>query len=324
MLVFPGGDYDSYRPTFTANVVDFAGRTGYVRTAVEPSVPIVPMVSIGAQETHLFLARGDSIARRLGLTRARMEILPISFGFPFGLSVIFPPNIPLPSKIVTQVLDPIDVVAEFGEDPDVDEVDLHVRAVMQAALDETGQANAGSRCWVERRGRHAGASRDAVASPVDRTDAPRQVSAHGSGDAARGPHCDRRLRRRRARCPDRPGIIDERGTLTWKQLDARIDALGVALQELRPRTVAVMCRNHRGFVEALVAANRIGADVLLLNTSFAGPAMAEVIEREGADVVIYDQEFTATVDARPAQRAGRHQNPGLGRHARAAPRRWTR
>ena len=57
-----------------------------------------------------------------------------------------------------------------------------------------------------------------------------------------------------------------------------------------------MCRNHRGFVEALVAANRIGADVLLLNTSFAGPAMAEVIEREGADVVIYDQEFTATVE----------------------------
>ncbi len=57
-----------------------------------------------------------------------------------------------------------------------------------------------------------------------------------------------------------------------------------------------MCRNHRGFVEALVGANRIGADVLLLNTSFAGPAMAEVIEREGADIVIYDQEFTATVD----------------------------
>ncbi|MDZ4269514.1 MAG: acyl-CoA ligase FadD12 [Mycobacterium sp.] len=98
------------------------------------------------------------------------------------------------------------------------------------------------------------------------------------------------------RCPDRPGIIDERGTLTWQQLDERIDALGVALQELNPKTVAVMCRNHRGFVEALVAANRIGADVLLLNTSFAGPAMAEVIDREGADVVIYDQEFGGTVD----------------------------
>ncbi|MDW5612427.1 acyl-CoA ligase FadD12 [Mycolicibacterium sp. D5.8-2] len=98
------------------------------------------------------------------------------------------------------------------------------------------------------------------------------------------------------RCPDLPGIIDELGTLTWKQLDDRCDALAAALQKHTPATVAVMCRNHRGFVEALVGANRIGADVLLLNTSFAGPAMAEVIEREGADIVIYDQEFTATVD----------------------------
>ncbi|WP_163766769.1 lysophospholipid acyltransferase family protein [Mycolicibacterium parafortuitum] len=136
VLVFPGGDYDSYRPTLTANKVDFAGRTGYVRTALEADVPIVPVVSIGAQETQMFLARGDSIARRIGLTRARMEILPVSIGFPFGLSVIFPPNLPLPSKIVTQVLEPIDIVARFGDDPDIDEVDQYVRATMQTALDE--------------------------------------------------------------------------------------------------------------------------------------------------------------------------------------------
>lgn len=136
VLVFPGGDYDSYRPTFTENVIDFGGRTGYVRTAIETGVPIVPMVSIGAQETQLFLARGDSIARRLGLKKARVEILPISFGFPFGLSVVLPPNVPLPSKVVTRVLEPIDIPAEFGDDPDIDEVDLHVRAVMQRALDE--------------------------------------------------------------------------------------------------------------------------------------------------------------------------------------------
>jgi len=136
VLVFPGGDYDAYRPTFTENVIDFAGRTGYVRTAIETGVPIVPVVSIGAQETQLFLARGDSIAKRLGLQRLRAQILPISVGFPFGISVILPPNVPLPSKIVTRVLEPIDIAAEFGEDPDVDDVDLHVRAVMQKALDE--------------------------------------------------------------------------------------------------------------------------------------------------------------------------------------------
>jgi acyl-CoA synthetase (AMP-forming)/AMP-acid ligase II len=102
------------------------------------------------------------------------------------------------------------------------------------------------------------------------------------------------------RCPDRPGLIDELGTLTWRQLDKRINALAVALQRLpssgRPKVIGVMCRNHRGFVEAVVAASRIGSDVVLLNTSFAGPAMAEVVNREGVEAVIYDEEFTATVD----------------------------
>lgn len=101
------------------------------------------------------------------------------------------------------------------------------------------------------------------------------------------------------RCPDRPGLIDERGSLTWRQLDERCNALAAALQGLpsgQPRVVGIMCRNHRGFVEALVAADRIGSDVLLLNTSFAGPALADVVTREGVDAVIYDEEFTATVD----------------------------
>lgn len=101
------------------------------------------------------------------------------------------------------------------------------------------------------------------------------------------------------RCPDRVALIDELGTLTYRELDRRGDALAAALQGLpggAPRVVAIMCRNHRGFVEALVAANRIGADVLLLNTSFAGPALAEVVNREGAEVVIYDEEFTDSVD----------------------------
>ena len=101
------------------------------------------------------------------------------------------------------------------------------------------------------------------------------------------------------RCPSRPALIDELGSLTYRQLDQRADALATALQQLpggTPEVVAIMCRNHRGFVEALIAANRIGADVLLLNTSFAGPALADVVDREGADAVIYDEEFTESVD----------------------------
>ena len=102
-----------------------------------------------------------------------------------------------------------------------------------------------------------------------------------------------------ARCPNRPGLIDELGTCTWKQLDDRANALAAALQQLpggEPSVIGIMCRNHRGFVSALVGANKIGADVLLLNTSFAGPALADVVKREGVDVVIYDDEFTDSVD----------------------------
>ncbi|CAJ1582825.1 lysophospholipid acyltransferase family protein [[Mycobacterium] wendilense] len=135
VLVFPGGDYDAYRPTSTANVIDFNGRTGYVRTAVQAGVPLVPIVSIGAQETQWFLSRGHRLAKLLRLTKFRLDIVPISIGWPFGLSVFFPPNVPLPSKIVMEVLDPIDIVADFGDDPDVDEVDAHVRSVMQRSLD---------------------------------------------------------------------------------------------------------------------------------------------------------------------------------------------
>ncbi|MEY8016787.1 acyl-CoA ligase FadD12 [Mycobacterium sp. HUMS_12744610] len=107
------------------------------------------------------------------------------------------------------------------------------------------------------------------------------------------------------RCPDRPGLIDELGTLTWRQLDERINAFAAALQGLpsgQPKVVGVMCRNHRGFVEAVVAVNRIGSDVVLLNTSFAGPALADVVNREGVDAVVYDEEFTETVDRALADR----------------------
>lgn len=134
VLVFPGGIYDAYRPTLSENVIDFKGRTGYVRTALEARRPIVPVVSTGGQESQFFLTRGTWLAKRLGLSRFRSDILPITVGFPFGLSAVVPINIPLPTKIVTQVLPPIDIAAQFGEHPDIAKVDAHVRTVMQTAL----------------------------------------------------------------------------------------------------------------------------------------------------------------------------------------------
>jgi 1-acyl-sn-glycerol-3-phosphate acyltransferase len=136
LVVFPGGDFDVYRPTTTANKIDFGGRTGYVKAALDARVPIVPVVSIGGHENQLYLTRGEGLAQLLRLDKLmRLSILPISVGFPFGLSTLLPVNLPLPTKIVTQVLDPVDVIALFGGDPDIGEVDAHVRCVMQQALD---------------------------------------------------------------------------------------------------------------------------------------------------------------------------------------------
>lgn len=140
VVVFPGGDYDAYRPTASANTIDFNGRTGYVRTAIESGVPIVPTVSIGGQENQLYLSRGNWLARQLKLDKLiRSDILPVSFGVPFGLSVILPLNIPLPTKIVTRVLEPIHIEAQLGVDPDPETVDAHVRRVMQSGLDQLAQ-----------------------------------------------------------------------------------------------------------------------------------------------------------------------------------------
>jgi acyl-CoA synthetase (AMP-forming)/AMP-acid ligase II len=98
-----------------------------------------------------------------------------------------------------------------------------------------------------------------------------------------------------ARYPDEPAIIDDNGTLTFADLDRRTGAIARGLQEAgvaEGDRVALLCRNHRGFVEALVAVSKLGADALLLNTSFAGPQLAGVIRSERARAVIHDEEFT--------------------------------
>jgi len=97
------------------------------------------------------------------------------------------------------------------------------------------------------------------------------------------------------RDPGRLGLIDELGSLTFEQMQRRSNALARALADRGVRegdSVAVMCRNHRGFVDAVVATAKVGADILLLNTAFAAPQLVGVLEREGPRVVVHDQEFT--------------------------------
>jgi len=137
VLVYPGGDWETHRPTWESAKIDFAGRKGFVRLALEAGVPIVPVVSIGGQETALFLSRGAGLARTLRLDRMlRLKVLPVSIALPWGLNVgDFAGHIPLPSKITIEVLPAIDLEREFGPDPDPDEVYEQVTAQMQEALD---------------------------------------------------------------------------------------------------------------------------------------------------------------------------------------------
>ena len=98
---------------------------------------------------------------------------------------------------------------------------------------------------------------------------------------------------------DRVVIRDERGDVTYAELDERTNALANAwLDEgLRPGDgVAILLRNHRGFLEAVFAAAKLGAKIILLNTSFAGPQIREVAEREGTDLLVYDDEYAEVLE----------------------------
>jgi acyl-CoA synthetase (AMP-forming)/AMP-acid ligase II len=97
------------------------------------------------------------------------------------------------------------------------------------------------------------------------------------------------------RYPGETAIVDEIGTLTYSELHTRSNALAHALSDagiLEGDGVGIMCRNHRGFIEATVAVSKLGADALYLNTAFAGPQLTEVVEREKPRAIIYDEEFS--------------------------------
>jgi 1-acyl-sn-glycerol-3-phosphate acyltransferase len=137
LLVYPGGDYEVHRPSWERHKVDFGGRKGFIRLALEQDVPIVPVVAIGGQETALFLSRGEGVSRLLGLDRMfRLKVLPISIALPWGLNVgDMLGHVPLPSKIVVEALPPIHLREEFGPEPDVGEVYDHLMRTMQETLD---------------------------------------------------------------------------------------------------------------------------------------------------------------------------------------------
>src|SRR4051794_37473610 len=101
------------------------------------------------------------------------------------------------------------------------------------------------------------------------------------------------------RYPDEPAIVDEKGTLTFAEVDSRTNALAGAFKDEgidADSSVAIMCRDQSWFIEATVALGKVGATALLYNTHFAGPQLKEVTEREDPAAIVYDEEFAEVLE----------------------------
>jgi 1-acyl-sn-glycerol-3-phosphate acyltransferase len=144
VLVYPGGDYETFRPSWHGDKIEFGGRKGFIKLALERGVPIVPVVAVGGQETALFVTRGQRIAKLLQLDKlTRIKVFPVQIAPPWGVTVLdMPTRLPLPAKITIEVLPPIDLKERFGPDPDHEEVYEEVTGEMQDALSDLSDERA--------------------------------------------------------------------------------------------------------------------------------------------------------------------------------------
>lgn len=136
VLVYPGGDVEVHRPFGARYRIDFDGRTGFIRLAREMRVPLVPVVSCGGHATYLPLTDGRRIAQALRLHRVlRLEVMPVSLALPWGLNIgDLLGHIPLPAKILVELLDPIDVAARFPREEDTQRAYDYVTLRMEETL----------------------------------------------------------------------------------------------------------------------------------------------------------------------------------------------
>lgn len=142
--VYPGSDWDSLRPFSERNRIVFGGRTGFIRTALRQQVPIVPIVTSGAQEQFIVLSRGQRLARLLRLReRVRSNVFPVGLSLPWGLAPSFLPYLPLPTAIDQAFLPPMRwprLGPEAADDPAAVRACYdEVVSAMQAAMDDLGR-----------------------------------------------------------------------------------------------------------------------------------------------------------------------------------------
>jgi 1-acyl-sn-glycerol-3-phosphate acyltransferase len=132
VALWPGGEVDSLRPWTDRDKAVLAGRTGFVKLAIRSGVPIVPIATVGGADSMPVLLRGRRLARWLQLDKvARLKMFPIALSAPWGIGPAMLPEIPLPTKIRTAFLDPI----ELDPDPDRANDEEYVQAKYEEVRD---------------------------------------------------------------------------------------------------------------------------------------------------------------------------------------------
>jgi 1-acyl-sn-glycerol-3-phosphate acyltransferase len=149
VLVYPGGDIETYRPWWERNKVKFAGRMGFVRTALKNRVPIVPVANVGSHETGIFLSDGQWLCKLLGIDKSlRIKAEPIQVGLPWGIWwTDFLPRVLLPAKIELRVLEPIDLPRTGPEAAADDDYVREVYELVTGNLQEAITDMASHRRW---------------------------------------------------------------------------------------------------------------------------------------------------------------------------------
>lgn len=139
VILYPGGDLDALRPWWKRDEVIFGGRKGWIRMALEAQVPIVPVANIGASDTLFVLTEGRRIAKLLRLDKLlRAETFPFGLGFPLGFAPASIPQIPLPAKLRSEILDPIYLDGGDShrfDDDYVERKEREVVSVLQSGVD---------------------------------------------------------------------------------------------------------------------------------------------------------------------------------------------
>ena len=150
VVIWPGGEVDSMRSWKKRDTVVLDGRKGFIRQAIRSGVPIVPVATTGGPDTVFVLSEGRTLAKILLLKKLfRCDMAPLILGFPFGITLeAFPMHIPLPAKIRTEILEPVDIINDPDRANDIAYVDKKYKEIERRIQEGVNRLAKKRRGWI--------------------------------------------------------------------------------------------------------------------------------------------------------------------------------